>query len=636
MPDLWELNEAQKEAVLHGEGPARVLAGPGSGKTHVIVKRLELLVREKKIPPEFILVLTFTRAAAQQMQSRFLRQMGETFYPVRFSTFHSFFYYLIQSDRIHSAGGTDHTLQILSDSEKQSLLQQLQFEYKQHFREKDVPTTEQISQFIAQQKNGCARKPEAFKKWQMYSWFLKEYDRQLLSLHRLDLEDLAKRCAELLQEPACRKRWQQRFSYVLVDEFQDINPMQYRVLRLLMKKPANLFVVGDDDQSIYGFRGSDPGLLRQFVTDYPESARILLSYNYRSTKRILDTAGLCISQNQNRIEKKIQAAGKEDSLEESVFIKEALDSESQYREIAELIRKLISTGYKETDLALIGRTNRELEEAALYFLQEKIPCKRHGKQKGVFEHFLWKDLEACLRIASGEEREGDFLQMQQPFLRVIPRVLFAESLRNLSALETMLFRQKEMTLREGRLEKAREKELQYEKVRQFQRDCAKLQKMPPGLAINYIRKGMGYETYLQSRYQASSEERKQLLKQLDFYQQYAASFTDQKALLENIQIRREEGNDKQPQEKDGVWLLTMHGSKGLEFPVVILPDLNEGVIPGRNVTSAEEMEEERRMLYVAMTRAKEKLYLFYLGGDKGRKKLPSRFLFPILKSRNIF
>ena len=634
MPERWGLNEAQKKAVLHGEGPARVLAGPGSGKTHVIVRRLEMLIKERKIPPESILVLTFTRAAALQMQSRFLHLMGEQFYPVKFATFHSFFYYVLHFSDSHSACGQDHSLKILSESEKHSLIQQLIFEYKHNVQSDYVPSIEQIIHFIAQQKNGCVAEPADPLHLRTYFWFQEKYDEKLGRLKKLDLDDLAHKCVCLLQEDtSCRTFWQKRFPYLLVDEFQDINPMQYKVLRLLAGECANLFVVGDDDQSIYGFRGSDPFLLRQFVKDYPQSARILLSYNYRSTRQILDTAGACICENKNRIEKNIQAAGdKSTENEESVLINEVPDMEREYEKITDHICRLLEEGFMASEIALITRTNRELEEAAVHLEKKRIPYIKSGKKNGIFEHFLWKDLEACLKIACKEGTTQDFLRMQPSFLKKLPRMLFAEENLDFFSLEHRLQEQCEIAAKEGKKMVEKEKRIQYEALMQFKKHCDRLQRMLPKLAVNYIRKGMGYEQYLQGCHGDSPEELERFMRQLDFYQQHADTFSDIKAWLQNISINKDHTGPEKT-ERAGVWLLTMHGSKGLEFPVVILPDLNEGVIPGKNALTESDIEEERRMLYVAMTRAKKKLYLYYLTGENGRKKLPSRFLMPLLKGR---
>ena len=305
-----ETNPGQAKAIAHRDGPMLVLAGPGSGKTYTITQRIRCLIEEGGAEPESILVITFTRAAADEMKGRFLRLTEGKFYPVNFGTFHAVYYHILKSAYHYRSGN------ILSEQEKRELLKTVILQTKglpameddeaemllnQISRYKNDGCPEDISKSLG---DTCALRPETF------AAVYRAYSREAKERRKLDFDDMVLDCRELfLQYPHILSAWQKKFRYILVDEFQDINAMQYEVLRMLALPENNLFVVGDDDQSIYAFRGARPELMLGFEKDYPKAQRVELSVNYRSTPEILACAGKLICVNRSRFPKKKPRGG---------------------------------------------------------------------------------------------------------------------------------------------------------------------------------------------------------------------------------------------------------------------------------------------------------------------------------------
>jgi len=616
-----KMNEAQRRAIRHGEGPARVLAGPGSGKTFVIVQRLRYLIKELHVEPSSILVITFTKVAAEEMRKRFYQLMDNEPYPVHFGTFHAIFYSILKQSN------PDFSKQVLSESDKINLIDKLRIPFEKQFPEESLPVSEELIKQIGKFKNvgeifeRLNAGTGSFMEKSSFLWIYSSYNKLLRQEEKIDFDDMAKQCLELFQNnPDILTFWQKYFQYVLVDEFQDINAPQMEVIKYLAGMRRNIFVVGDDDQSIYGFRGANPKIMKHFLEEYPDSECILLDTNYRSSKAIVDAAGKCIAINKERVEKKIHAAKQvsKEAKQQAVVIKSFAKKAEEQQYLIERIRKWRKDGYCYEDAAIICRTNFELEEIALLMEKEKIPFQRREKKKSIFEHPIMQDFEAYLKIADGEKKRSLFLRIINHPTRFIGRTFFTKEEMGISELK----------------EACKSVPEKYFKVLRLEKDCEKIKKMSPFLAVNYIRKGVGYDTYLKELAAKSKERLEQFIDLADFFQNHGKEFRTSTEWLNAIAKHKAEFEMNPEQKKEGVHLLTMHGAKGLEFPLVILPDVNEGIVPRGRSLSKEEVEEERRMFYVAMTRAEEYLEMYYVSGEDERKRLPSRFIKPLLEKQS--
>lgn len=627
------MNDAQRRAVCHGEGPARVLAGPGSGKTFTIVRRLRYLLEELHIEPSSILVITFTKAAAEEMQERFFRLMEGKPYPVRFGTFHAVFYSILKQSN------PDFSKQILSESDKFNLIEKLGIPFQKQFPGASLPPEEELTKLIGKYKNvgedfTRLSAIDSILEEEQFRWVYTAYNRLLMQEEMLDFDDMAGLCLQLFSKsPGVLAFWQTYFKYILIDEFQDINQPQYEVIKCLAGAGKNLFVVGDDDQSIYGFRGANPGIMKQFLEDYPESVRILLDTNYRSRPEIVKASGKCIAGNTERVEKEFHAARTimektlnakrssgekaEGEFESAVIIKEFAKKAEEQEYLTKRLAAWKEAGYDYEDAAVICRTNFELEEIALLLERAGIPYRRREKRKSLFLHPIMRDFEAYLRIAAGEQSRRLLLRIINHPARYIGRTFFTREEMGLAELK----------------EACRCAPDKFFQVERLEKDCEKLVSMPPFLAVNYIRKGMGYDKFLKELAGESREKLRESMELADFFQNHAKEYSTGSEWLQAVDKRLHEMQEEQ-KEKRGVNLLTMHGAKGLEFPLVLIPDVNEGMIPRGRTLTKEAVEEELRMFYVAMTRAMDYLELLYVKGEGERKRLPSRFLMPLLEKQS--
>jgi len=617
------MNEAQREAICHGDGPARVLAGPGSGKTFVIVHRLKYLIEELNVEPSSILVITFTKAAAEEMQERFYKLMGGTICPVHFGTFHAVFYYILKQSN------SNYSKQILSLSDKVNLIKKIKKSFINKFPNKNFPVEEEIIKYIGKYKNSGENfsvfnnKQDMLLEKELFLWVYNTYNELVKIEQKTDFDDMAKQCLELLQSNSyvCNM-WQNSFRYILIDEFQDINIPQYNTVKCLAAIYKNLFVVGDDDQAIYGFRGTNPGIMKEFIKDYPECKCILLNINYRSNGAIISAADKCISKNKERIKKRFIPAKQSETLdikENAVNIKAFINKKEEHEYIIDRLKKWESEGNDYEKASIICRTNFELEEYAFLLKSEKIPFDFKYQNKSIFEHFIMKDIEAYLKIAQYKPDRKLLLQIINRPKRYIGREHFVKEHIGFKEL----------------LDTCKYEPDKYSKVEKLMSDCLKISKMRPYLAVNYIRKGIGYDEYLKQEAGSNREVFKELMEYADFFQENSKNFSSLKDWLDAVEIYRQEYiQEDNKKEKCGVHLLTMHGAKGLEFPLVIIPDANEGVIPRGKIISKKEEEEERRIFYVAMTRAKTNLDIYYINGNSERKRLPSRFIQPLLEKQS--
>ncbi|MBE5849456.1 MAG: ATP-dependent helicase [Lachnospiraceae bacterium] len=536
-----KLNKEQYRAAMHRSGPMLVLAGPGSGKTHLLVERIRILIEEAKIRPENILVITFSRKAAREMQARFQRRVEYKSYPVTFGTFHAIFYNILKD----------------FDPDANTLITE---EQKNDYIKKAVLTLgvpglcdgndiEGISGLISSYKNfgedffnrsyegGAMDESERHE----LKKICRIYEKMCIDTRVLDFDDMILRCRDILyKHESILKKWQSRYRYILVDEFQDINDGQYDVLRLLAGDSRNVFAVGDDDQSIYGFRAARPELMKKFLHQYLGCRQVTLTMNYRCCEKIIGAAYTVVRNNMDRIQRPMQRhlPSRSGGVVEVV---NSENSEVQAAFVCDKIRELMSKcGYEGRDFAVLYRSDhcaKMFEQtAASYGIKLRISGRAGYTPKKVRIH------EAYLRAKRGEASRSDwFLIMNEP-----PRGLSREALCNVSNDFVAAFR------------------------RYYSNDPIMLQKV--------------YD-------------------------------------LEKTVSQYDTGSvpDEAGDSHDAINVMTAHASKGLEFKCVFIIGLQEGLFPHQKSIKADLVEEERRLMYVAMTRAKERLYMCTIGSEHGKR-----------------
>ena len=608
------LNHAQTEAVAHNKGPCMVLAGPGSGKTLTIAKRIEYLIMKHKVRPEEILVITFTKYAAWEMKNRTRSICGPSSYAVTFGTFHGIYYGILKwAYRLNQSN-------LLSDEEKYRILREILpgIDWDQEpeaDEEKDY--LQELAIEIGNVKNNCMdiEEYEPVKyTTEKFRKLYRTYEETKKKYRKIDFEDMLIQCRDLfMKRPDILKKWQEKFQYILVDEFQDVNQAQYDVVRMLAAPQDNLFVVGDDDQSVYGFRGAKPGIMMEFMKDYPKARQILLDVNYRSSGYIVKGALRVIGNNKIRFEKKIEAFRKPD---ETVHVQEVKDPVQEAEYVLEKIREYREKGVSYTEMAVLYRTNVDARAMSELMTEYQIPFVMKEHLNNIYEHFIALDMISYLRLSQGEYDRKYFLQIANRPNRYLTR----ESMKTGNVSYESLRRY------------YRDKDWMVDRIDQLEWDMKMICDKTPYAAIQYIRKRMGYDEFLKeyAAYRKISSE--DLFAVLEEIWQNSKGYGTIKEWFEHIESygKMLKEQNKKNGEKEGVNLMTMHAAKGLEFDTVFVIEANEGSCPYKKATANEEIEEERRLFYVAMTRAKRKLVISYVKEKNGKDLLPSRFVSELL------
>ena len=583
-----------------------VLAGPGSGKTSVIVERTAYMTGEGKIPSSSVLVVTFSRAAAVEMKERFLKFTGQSSTRVTFGTFHGVFYGILkQAYNLTSAN-------ILSEEEKNGILRELALNFGGELAS-EGDFTEEIAKEISMVKGNRISLEHYYSSCcpdEVFRQIYGAYGNMLRERRKLDFDDMLLSCYELFDKRKdILRAWQQKFRYILVDEFQDINQLQYDIVRLLAEPENNLFIVGDDDQSIYHFRGARPEIMLNFTKDYPGAEKVVLDVNYRCSKRILDSAMKVIGRNKTRFQKELSTPNQEG---EPVRLCEYANPREEYLSVTAELRKRLEQGENLENTAVLLRTNQEAEGLIAAFMERQIPFTMKEKLPNLFQHWICRNLLAYMHFAQGERSRKLFLEIMNRPNRYISRDAVVSG-----------------------------REISFEQLRDFYKDkdwmCDRLTTMethlrilkglPPYAAINFIRKGMGYEEYLQEYAlyrKIKPEELGEILDRLSESAKGMNTLKEWEEYIEDYTRKLEEQAGKQ--KKEGVQILTLHGAKGLEFDRVYILNVNEGSIPYRKAVLAPAVEEERRLFYVGMTRARKFLTLCYVKKQYEKEREPSRFL----------
>lgn len=602
-----KLNTAQQKAVCHETGPMLVLAGPGSGKTTVLLCRISRLLERGLAKPQEILALTFSKAAAEEMKSRFENLNGAS--GVSFGTFHSIFFRILRSRYGWNVE------QIFQEEERRNILRN-----SIEAEKWDIPDLEEyISQFFSQLSlmNSELEQPNRFTPTGMpveeFRKLYRAYEGYKERHEKLDFDDMLTQCYQLLREDAAvREYWQRKYKFILVDEFQDVNQAQFACLQILAEKHQNLFVVGDDDQSIYAFRGARPDFLLHFPTLYPAAKKVTLNTNYRSTERIVNLAERVIGNNEVRFVKNMKGIG-EAGDKVTFFLAE--DAAKEAAHIAEKIGRLLDEGMPLTEIAVIYRTNLQGGAFARELYKRGIPYDLRDNSGNVYEHWVAKDLLAYLLLAENEESDSALRRILNKPKRYIGKDLLAEA-------ETMPY-----TLLRSFFVCPSLRGWQEENLENLRIDLNQIRKRTPYDALKYIRKVIGYDEYLEE-FAAYRRTSAQVLQEIaDEIMETAKDCADVRSFreqLERLSLQMKEQSRKKGQKRNGVALMTMHGAKGLEFRAVFLPSLVEGIVPHEK--GMDTVAEERRLFYVAMTRASEKLCLSAILQRYEKERKPSRFL----------
>lgn len=601
-----ELNHAQKQAVACKEGPCMVLAGPGSGKTLTIAKRIEYLITRYGVRPEEILVITFTRYAAEEMRQRFHQVMGEGRYPVTFGTFHGFYYGILKW-----AYGASK-IRLLTAEEKKALLSQILAELSAS----DGPDEEEdlardLAGEIGSFKNRKLKledyEPKCCSQDRFQAVF-QSYEKRKKELGKIDFEDMLLYCLRLFQKrPDILAKWQSRFSYILVDEFQDINQVQYNVLRLLAKPKGNLFVVGDDDQSIYGFRGARPGIMLEFEKDHPTAEKIVLGTNYRSGGYIVEGALRVIENNKKRCPKKLKA---QNGRGEVIHIQEVKDPVEESQFVRSQIRRLAGEGVPFSQMAALFRTAAEGRALAETLAAQGIPFIMKERPEDLYTHFAVRDLRAYLSLSQGDLAKRHFLRIANRPNRYIGRDSLWEERVTYETLRNFYC----------------DKSWMQDRIDQLEWDMKMIEKQTPYAAIQYIRRHIGYDEFLKGYGEYRQTDPGKWMEVLDEIQELSKTCATIPEWLSHVEEQGKRKEQETSAAGEGVSLLTMHGAKGLEFDTVFIIRGNEGVIPYKKAKMDDEIEEERRLFYVAMTRAKKRLFISYVREKNGKDISPSRFV----------
>ena len=615
-------NEAQSQAIAHQEGPCLVLAGPGSGKTTVLTHRICHLITEG-IAPSSILVVTFTKAAATEMRERFLKLAHKQSVSggdvVTFGTFHAIFFQILRI----SFGFQSNS--VITQREKNQMLRDCLWKAKVEM-EDDVfsNVSMEISKVKGLAKNLAEYEPTSLPKEQFEAVYT-DLAARMQRCKKVDFDDMQSLCLTYLKaQPEVLATWQKRWAYLLVDEFQDISPVQYELLNLLALPQSHLFVVGDDDQSIYGFRGSDPKMMLEFPKQYPEAKQILLNYNYRCSRAVLAPSLNLISVNETRFDKEILGANESSGQMEVCAY---ADQMQEATGIVEQILQDYAAGIPFEDMAVLYRTNGQMRLLVEALSKKEIPYCGKERIENPYTHWIAQDIFAYLKLAQGPWKRADVLRILNRPQRGLSREFLAQS-DVISPQDWLIL------LRVYGLDT---KELQ-----RLVTDIEMMEKMQPYATLNYIRHGVGYERFL---VQIAKEQRLQpekLFAVFDHLQELSRGYEDlehwkegreafESALEEKERLEKEQ-NGEQPK---GVRLSTLHGAKGLEYRIVYLPDCNEGVCPYRRAQQPAELEEERRLFYVGMTRARERLHISFCDEVYGEKREFSRFLKPLFEYPHI-
>jgi DNA helicase II / ATP-dependent DNA helicase PcrA len=606
------LNPEQREAVEWPGGPMLIFAGAGSGKTRVITHRIVRLMA-KGVPAYRIFAVTFTNKAAREMRERVEALVGAKTKDMWIGTFHSLCARML---RIDGKGiGIDPNFVIYDDSDQQSLIRDI-FKLK-NIDDKSIRPSGVLAEISSakeklQSPEQYADRATGFME-KIVSDIYKSYNGLLRKANALDFDDILYYAVRLLEQRIdIREKYQERFQHLLVDEYQDVNYAQYRIVQMLADRHKNVMVVGDDDQSIYAWRGADVSLILRFGSDYPDAKVIKLERNYRSTQNILNAANEVIKRNRSRASKQLWTENPEGAL---ISLTQAGTERDEAMMAAESIMRDVRTGRRKwSDFAVLYRTNAQSRVVEEAFLTMRIPHVLVGGQR-FYERKEIKDMMAYLRLAFNPLDDVSVRRV----LNVPSRGLGNTSLEKIEKLA----RERGVPLMEALKDQALQSEMQKKAslgVRAFLGALDEASELsndgPVTPVLRSLMKSTGYLEMLRLENSQDSigrlENLQELLNVTVEYDATAEGGPTLAGFLESVALIADVDSIPPEEQSNPVTLMTMHSAKGLEFPIVFILGLEEGVFPhSRSLTSDSEVEEERRLCYVGMTRAKEELHLLH-------------------------
>lgn len=617
MIDKDKLNEEQRKAVEHVEGPCMVLAGPGSGKTRVITYRIVNMILNNNIPPARILAITFTKNSAVEMKNRAIKLCHDPrINKVTFGTFHATFF------KILKYFGKSDMNSILDEKTKRLTIKGILKNLKVENGEDDE-TVGQVINEISYVKNELMdkqdfqseilTKDEFINTYNMYE----EYKEQV---RKIDFDDMLIKTYHLLStNKQALELVRNVYKYILVDEFQDINKVQFEVLKLISNPNNNIFVVGDEDQSIYGFRGARPDYLLQFEEYFHGTEKIVLDINYRSQKEIIDISNKLIEKNISRYDKTIKCHRGDGGTVKYIMPK---DSEDEAIQIGKEILEEIKKDYVEySDFAIIYRTNIQARALVDVFMDMRIPFTIKDSIVTIYDHWAARDILSYLKISVRQHTNEDWIRIINKPFRYISR-------DNLNQIR------EDKDFVNALITKCNLHPKQVKTINDLEIDINYLKHQCPQDAISYIRTTLDYDKYILEYCTNRKIKANGLIEILNEIESSASNFESIEEYLSHIEkVKQELSENHHNKEMDGVVFTTMHSAKGLEFRNVYIIGINEGTIPHEKSydiddeeKKLEQIEEERRLMYVGMTRAEDSLTLSSPINKYGKKAFKSRFL----------
>ena len=617
MISIDKLNENQLKAVNHLDGPCMVLAGPGSGKTRVITYRIANMVVNKNIKPTSILAISFTKASSIEMKNRALSLSNDfRMNKVTYGTFHSVFFRILRYFENYNIES------ILDEKTKRiglkNILKGLNIENAD-----DDETIGQVINEISYVKNELMDKRDFKSEVLTNDEFIKVYnfyEEYKQQMNKIDFDDMLIKTYELLKNnKAALDRVRSVYRYILVDEFQDINKVQFEALKLIANPSNNIFVVGDEDQSIYGFRGSRPDFLLEFEEYFSNTKKVLLDINYRSKGEIINIANRLIEKNTNRYEKVIKC-GQGNGAKVNYISPEDSEEEAVY--IAKDIKNKVQEDYTEyTDFAVIYRTNIQSRALVDVFMDMRIPFVVKDSIVTIYDHWAAQDILAYLRIGVNPNSNKDWIRIINKPFRYISK-------DNLNLIKD------EPDFINSLINKCDLHPKQVKTINDLNIDISYVKGLNPKNAISYIRTTLDYDRYILDYCTNRKIKTNGLIEILNELESSATNFKTIQEYLEHIErVKSEIVDNKNNKETDGVIFTTMHSAKGLEFKNVYIIGANEGTIPHEKSYEIDDeekkndqIEEERRLMYVAITRAEENICISSPINKYGKRVSKSRFV----------
>lgn len=623
---MVKLNKNQAQAVAHIDGPCMVLAGPGSGKTRIISQRIVSMVLDHDIPPTRILAISFTKASSLEMKKRTLAYgKDDRLNKVSFGTFHSSFFRILR--RYAGVSLEDLLLDLDRFKLVRSILKYLKIS---NYNDDDVlDLLNEISLVKNELVDYRDYDSQSFEQ-EIFQKVYRLYEDEKKRHGKIDFDDMLIQAYDLLNnDPAILSIVRQVFKYILIDEFQDINRVQFELIRLIAGQENNLFVVGDEDQSIYGFRGARPDFMLEFDQYFPSARHILLDTNYRSSKDIVDLSLGLIKKNKKRHPKDLKAFSKDPARISYIYPK---DTDDEARLVADQIFDRVGSqkGADYGDFAVIYRTNRQARAFVDAFMDKRIPFILKDAPKTIYDHWVSLDIIAYLRIAMEIGSGGDWARVINKPFRYISKKSLAKAEASMDFLDCLL-NDEDI------------KDFQKKNLEDLYIDLNYVRGLSPQYSISYIRTTLDYDRYILDYCHERRIKSQQIVEILDELEAAAGPYRTILDFFKHIDQVREEvkknadktaGSSLATSADKGVVLTTMHSSKGLEFDNVYIVGVNEGIVPYQlGDDSKLDIEEERRLLYVAITRAKRVLVISSPLKRFGKKIGQSQFLKELQEKR---